>query len=145
MQLTRILDRCNEANLGGVIYSRTLQRSKATNARANRRKEVENVDLGKPSLYGLIKLPAQVVYVYATVLVGIVVMAITWFIFREIFLQVQAAGMDTMTRMGTDSATTDLVDSFFENLYQYFLALFLFALLLWAFFYSQRKGSPMGE
>ncbi len=82
----------------------------------------------------------RVIYVYAVVIISLMLMAIFWFIFQQIVEAVQVAGRTLANNFGSTSPTYTQADLFMTNIFTYFLVLMLIGMTYWAYIYSQRKG-----
>lgn len=63
----------------------------------------------------------------------------------SIMATVQLVGRAVALQVGSVDATYVAVDSFYTNLFTYFLPLAIITLLYWVFVYSQLRGRVMGE
>ncbi len=87
----------------------------------------------------------QVLYILATLAIGIFCLAFFWFIQRYVFLEFQQVGQTLMTTYNTESTTSNYVDVFFTNAVRYLPAIALIGLAIWAWQYSQKKGQVVYE
>jgi hypothetical protein len=82
----------------------------------------------------------RVIYVYAVVIISLMLMAIFWFIFQQIVEAIQISSRSLANSFGSTSPTYTLADQFISNIFTYFLVLMLIGMTYWAYIYSQRKG-----
>jgi len=88
----------------------------------------------------LVKTPVRVLYVYAMIAVGVVVIPIFWFGLHYIFWEIQPVAVEIAEDLGTNSTTFYQVDTFFQAIDNWAHLLALLALGLWAYVYSQKRG-----
>jgi len=81
----------------------------------------------------------RLLYVFATIIIFIIVVATTWYMFLyRIVRTVQAAGVQMMTDMDTYTYEASLTNTFITNLITYFLVIALFGLLIWVYVHAQK-------
>jgi len=95
--------------------------------------------------YRLPYYPVRSLYAFGIVIIGITLLAFMWFILNVVFEPIQIIGLQMMSNLGTDSADTIAVNSFFTNFATYVLIFCLIVLGFWAFVYTQRKGVVVSE
>lgn len=88
-------------------------------------------------------MPIRVAYVLSVVFLGIFVFAFAWYFGHSAFTEFASVGSSMITRLGTNSTTSDSVELFFDYTDSYLLVLALIGLSIFAFVYSQRKGVPV--
>jgi hypothetical protein len=90
-------------------------------------------------------VPARFLYTFMVILVYIIVVAMVWYIMTSIMATVQVAGRAVAMQIGSVDSTYVAIDSFYTNLFTYFLPIAIVSLLYWTFVYSQLKGKVVGE
>jgi hypothetical protein len=90
----------------------------------------------------LLRNRTGVMYVYAVFIISLLVLAFFWFAFYSAMLPIQTAISATMTPYANNSTslTFDLANTFVMNVWVYFLAIAVIALVYWGITYSQRRG-----
>ena len=84
--------------------------------------------------------PVRVLYVYAIVIVGIILIPVVWFGFHYLFWEIQPVAQSISESLGTNSTEYYQVDTFFQAVDEWALLLGLLSLSVWAYVYSQRRG-----
>jgi membrane associated rhomboid family serine protease len=84
--------------------------------------------------------PVRVLYVWAMIAVGLIVIPILWFGYHYIFWEIQPVVVAIAEDLGTNSTTFYQVDTFFQAVDHWAHLLALLALGLWGYVYSQRRG-----
>ena len=80
-----------------------------------------------------------VMYIFAVILVGLVVVPVAWYILMyNVVNSFKTSANTVIFALGTNSTQHGYVDSFFSNLITYILVLFLFGVAWWAYTYAQR-------
>jgi hypothetical protein len=90
-------------------------------------------------------MPTRFLYTFAVVLVYIIVVAIVWYIMTSIMSAVQIAGRSVALALGSADSTYVSIDTFYTNLFMYFLPIAIITLAYWVWVYTQLRGRVMGE
>lgn len=88
-------------------------------------------------------LPTRIAYVLSVVFLGIFLFAFAWYFGHTAFGEFQSIGSTLISRLGTNSTTSDSVELFFDYTDCYILVLALIGLAIFAFVYSQKRGVPV--
>lgn len=87
--------------------------------------------------------PSRALYVYAMVIIFVILGACLWFVFYYVFWIIQPVAEGLTVSMGTNGTEWDGVDTFFQNYAEYALVIGLFIMLVAAIVYSQRRGTQV--
>jgi hypothetical protein len=90
-------------------------------------------------------MPVRVLYTLAVFFTFVIVAAIFWFVAANIFAGFESAGVSVAQSTGSNGTTYSLVDTFFTNLWMFFLALALLGFAYWAWIYSQRNEAGFNQ
>ena len=93
----------------------------------------------------LLRNRVAALYLWAVVIVSIVVLPFIWYVSHVTFLAFQDFGSELIQDLGTNSTTSDGVEMFFANADKYLLVIALIGVGLWAWAYSQKRGVPLYE
>ncbi len=87
-------------------------------------------------------LRTNLLYIFATILVFIIVVATIWYILiYRIAQTAQVAGLNIMDELGTSSTYSGYTNTFITNIIEYFLVVALLGLGVWVYVRSQKpKG-----
>lgn len=88
------------------------------------------------------KATQGVMYVYAVIIISLLVLAFFWFMFYTAIAPTRTAISTTMTQYDTADPYDAFVlaDLFMQNVWLYMLALVVIGLAYWGYQYSQRRG-----
>lgn len=89
---------------------------------------------------GYMRPVRAVLFVYAVAIVGIVLIALVWFLFHYMFWIIQPVTSDLAVDLGTNGTQYTQVDNFFQGIDNWAAILGLIALFLFVIVYSQRRG-----
>lgn len=85
-----------------------------------------------------------VLYIFAVIIVGLIVVPIAWYILMySVVGEFQEVSNNVIFTLGTNSTEQGYTNSFFDNLVTYFLVLFLFGIAYWAYTYAQRASGTV--
>jgi len=89
--------------------------------------------------------PHRVLYVYAIILTALFITGFLWFALWSGVTSIRAAIATSMNQYdiaNTTYQTFELADTFLNNMWTYFLVIFVFGILAYVFIYGQRKNAP---
>lgn len=81
-------------------------------------------------------------YGWMVIVVFLFVMVFLWAICWAVIVPIRASTTISMAQFANHTSYPNwtLVDTFMNNFWTYFLALSVFAILLWSYHYAQRRG-----
>ena len=88
--------------------------------------------------------PFRVLYIFATVVIFLLVVTSVWFILSEFVTQIMSVGNAVAASVGSDSTTQTQVNTFFTNVKNWLPVIGLIGLTLWSLVYAQRKKQMEG-
>jgi len=87
--------------------------------------------------------PHRVLYVFSVILTALFIMGFLWFALWSGVTSVRSAIASSMNQYdiaNTTYSTYELSDTFLNNMWTYFLVIFIFGILCYVFIYAQRKN-----